>query len=89
MNKETVRKNLKLVFRKEETVRKAIDVRIDAQDAENDANDVVRDARSFLRKSIEDIEEVYIVDINGIDYKIELIEGDNEDIIIKEIEIIK
>ena len=89
MNKETVKKNLKFVFSKEEAARKAIDARIDAQDAENDANEVVRDARGFLRKSMEDAKEIYIADIGGIDYQITP-DGDDEfDIIIKEIEIIK
>ena len=88
MNKETVKKNLKFVFFKEEEANKAMDIGIDAQKVKNKANEVLCGARGVLRKSIEDSQEIYIIS-EGKSYKITPDNSDEFGMFIEEIEVIK
>ncbi len=88
MNKEKVIKNLKNVFAKEELLEKIRQVCLETQALREEAENNLRDARGFLRKSIEKAKEIY-ANIDGKDYKIMPFNHDKFDVAIEEIELIK
>ena len=89
MNKEAVKTNLKKVFFREKKLKEARQVYLEAIALKENAEDNLRDVRGFLRKSIDDSEEVYVVNIDGKDYKIMSDKNDSNDVLIEEIELIK
>ena len=88
MDKKTVKENLLYVFLMREKAEEMYELRRDAQLAEDVADGKVIEAKGFLRKSIEDSQEIYII-IEGKSYKITPDNSDKFGIFIEEIEIIK
>ena len=89
MNKETVKKNLKIVLTLTKRLEEKIELHNKASIAENDAEDDLGSARILLRESIDKAKEVYVVNTNGKVYKIKPHATHDTDVVIEEIKIIK